>query len=516
MRISKIKTICESKGRIQIIDIETDISKGLYNFRIIGNVNKTVSESKFRILSALRNTNFDIPQRKNYKVSISFLPIQLPKTGTYCDLAITISYLIATEQIHIRDSGHICCIGNVGIDGDIYVDEVDAQYALVYAYQQGIRIFIIPDYQFDIFESLHDIHILKIKNITDLRKGICFKHITSTLDEYTSLAPCNTDKPIESYAFSKIKNLYQQKRALIIALAGSHHILFTGQPGTGKSTLAQSAQELLDPMCIAEIPAKRIIGNSNNTNMFERSFREVPTNITQIQMIGNSHTVGEIAYAEAGVMLLNELCEFNKKTIESLRTHMDSDSINEQNNLHHESHPLIQKNIQIIATSNNCPCGLKTTFEKSIDKKCQCSPRVINQYQAKLSESIIDRFPLICNFNYIDHTVEQRLQNNDTESIQADHINPSLLISKARYIQRKRNQGKYNQHLTIDEIFKYGISTEASDQLESLKNIFIFSKRKVVHVLRVARTIADLAQMSAIEKPHITEAFSYVKIKPFG
>jgi magnesium chelatase family protein len=352
-----------------------------------------------------------------------------------------------------------------------------------------------------------------------------------------------------------IQGLSIQKRALCIALAGNHHILFTGQPGTGKTALLQCIPELLDALSLDELGDMAI--SRNCIPYVQRPQYHLTPTTSPSTLIGNKRIPGIVDHAHSGVIVLNELCEFNKKTIESLRICMESDSYTPDDTLATSS-------VLVCASSNNCPCGSNTIIDSShslstsalqhaksphkttpkTTHTCTCTPHQIKLYQSKLSEPVRDRFPIICNFSYaessghislthISNTAEisDSPQESETQIESETNTNTNTFnctpnkktpritlkqtIGDCRYTSRKRNNGLYNQQLSLASIRKYGITDEASNTLDSLEHHFRFSHRKKLHTLRVARTIADLDTATEIDTSHILEAISYVKTTPF-
>lgn len=542
MNISKTKSICTSRSKLHIVDIETDVSRGLFFFHISGNVSKSISESKSRILSSLRNCRFDTPNRKSQKVIILITPKNTPKDEGETDLAIIISYLCASNQIFISEISQICCIGSVSINGDVYSDYVSIEQILFYAWKKGIRKFIIPQMcPIDNF-NLKDLSIHTINNISELRNPVSFAKINNLTDIYSSIAcQVNLEKntPSHSNRIEQIDGLDLQKRALQIALSGNHHILFTGQPGTGKTALLQCVPELLDSISLIE--SDNFI-NKHTDNQFtnKRKYIELHPNTTPTSLLGNDKNAGIIRIANNGVITLNELCEFNKKTIECLRVCMDPTP----SELYKNQPKSL--NILICASSNNCPCGkltndmiknhnyhnINNTISAVFIKNnylgepqnissaenqfiCKCNLYQIEKYQSRISEPVIDRFPIICNFSYSE-------KNGHTNNIRLSH--PKELVSttytkaihQSRYLSRKRNNGVYNQTLSSNTIMSFGISENAKSLLELVKKKFHLSHRKTINTLRVARTIADLDLSTKIDHKHITEAVAYTKTKPFS
>ncbi len=519
--------------------VEVDISRGLFHFNIVGLADKTMTESKYRILSALKNSEYALPQRKNEKVIVSLLPSDKKKTGTYADLAIAYSYLLGSEQLpHIEKDKYTCCIGELALEGSVLFKQ-DIIHLLYAGVKAGLNKFIIPANSTEHIHLIPNIEIAEIAHLSDLKKPLVFVESNKLAkiakmekfgeEGHSHNKENKIDNPhienIETrtdFMIDNLKGLDSQKRALMIGLAGNHHILFAGLPGCGKSALANCAQELLDPLTNKEAietysiyQSAKISENMHTYKLsYKRPCRKPHASIKEAGLIGNgSSQQGELSLTHNGILILNELCEFSREAIESLR-----DPIENQKLLVHKSGASVDFKLYttIIATTNLCPCGKIPTsyfidnkiasnpFNK--DKQCSCTNHQIKKYQNKISEPLLDRFPIVCTFSY-DHYESTR-----TSMLGADMKN---IIERARNLSRIRNSNLYNQYLTIEQITKFGIDKEGEDCIKEIEPTFKLSKRKILHTIRLARTIADIENSRKIQKEHILEAVGYVKTKPF-
>lgn len=517
-KVSKVFALCISHSNFSLLTIEVDISSGLFQFNIVGIPDKITKESPYRIISALRNTKFITPTKNNEKVTVSLSPIDIPKKSIGTDLAITFAYLIASNQISASTSPKVkvCCIGDITLTGDIDMQQKDISHLIFQAYQLGITHFIVPaSCHIELRNSLitTDIHICHINDIGELRENLIFK----TLAEKTGAEKKNTEHSYmedddesnltHSFQVDLLDGLNIQKRVLQIAIAGDHHVLFVGPPGSGKSALAKSALQLQDrltPGEYLELQAIRHISNtflhqeiSDSKSKLNRPVEIPHYKITPYQLIGNrQRPVGLVHETKYGILILDEFAEYDRQSIESLRHRLDT-------NIKHFSG-------LIIATSNLCPCG-KQSKEKTINSQdgCTCTIPQIKKYISKISEPMQDRFQIICHLNYTDHTPQRSEKINTSLHLTGPILHQKIKVCRA--IQRKRNKGIYNGQLSIPEIINHGISREALTLVNQLKKTLAISKRKFEHMFRVARTIADLESQTMIETKHIYEAVQYVK-----
>jgi magnesium chelatase family protein len=510
--------------------IEVDISKGLFQFNIAGLPDKTIKESHFRILSALKNTHFNAPNRNNEKVTISLFPIDTKKRAVYADLAIVFAYLRASKQIYLPNllsDAKICCIGDVTLGGNIQIDQTDISHLIYQGHKLGIQYFIIPRSSLlnlgeGIFKK--EIYICTIESLSDLSHTLTFEKAGYGAQKLSSLTtiPSATSTQ-KTYAIDMLEGLYSQKRALQIAIAGDHPILFIGPPGAGKSALAQSAIELMDDLTIEEklhLTSQNYISRTiyQDINIkddgqisFDRPVEMPHYKITPYQLIGNNlRPIGIVQHAYHGLLILDELAEYNRQSIETLRHRL-------------EIHTSEQSGM-IIATSNLCPCG-RTSLQNKRQSvyTCLCTKTQIKKYLSKISGPICDRFHIISHIDYIDHsttltaiaskTIPTAIGSQNkiiqSKSIEGKYLSHQIRIS--RCLQRKRNGNKYNAGLTIREIQIFGVEPDAEEIIKTLSSTFTISKRKTEHVYKLARTIADLESKQKIESRHVYEAMHYVK-----
>lgn len=546
-----------------VMHIEMDISRGLYCFNIVGLADKAMSESRFRILSAIKNSSFDSPQRRNEKVTVNLAPVQNRKIGVFTDLAIIYSYLKASGQLPSHQFyNDPFCIGEVTLDGKLTASK-DIIHLLHTGIKNGNKVFIIPKGSSVYLNLVEDVYLMEIGHISDLRRPVfnwqgnvhgLDKEILPPLIHDASETIYSKSNTKVNYLIDNIVGMDPQKRILLIALAGNHPLLFSGPPGAGKSALASSATELLDDLSYRE--AVEVHGiyhmydnhiSRDKKSFFKRPVRSPHHTVTPNKLIGNSlGGLGELVLANHGILILNELCEYSRQSIEALREPLDNFYINVS-----KKNISVQKKLSllIIATTNLCPCGntgkTSSFLNKNYsNKNCTCSPYNIAQYRQKISGPILDRFALVSYCSYQDRKEESAesefAKNEDGTKVVSKSISGSAskiksesqnkyrnrgdfsgknikeLVELARKRQILRNpDGIYNHELHSSIIKTFGINKDAESEMQNFVDAFQLSGRRIEFCYRVARTIADIRDGQIIEREDILEALRYVKAAPF-
>lgn len=508
-------SIFKGERGYEIMTVETDIASGIFFFKIIGLADRMVQESQFRILSALRNSDFGVPQRRNEKVTVSLLPAHIKKVSTYSDLAIAVGYLIASGQIPDLEFP-TAIIGQVGLDGSIGCDG-DLSHFVRIALHHGIGHFIMPSGKLDdVAELDQDIRIACANHLTDI-DGIRFEtRKKNTPYASGTVQADNRSGGFAEFEIDSLSGIESHKRALQISVAGMHPILFSGMPGTGKSALAKCAPELMKDLSYEH--ADEVQAIHMNAQMPRREFYRPPIrtphhHTTRIGMVGGMHnsSIGEISLAHRGVLLLDELCEFDRSTIESLREVFDQRGATVRKG---SGQSFVPFEGLVIATTNLCPCGSSTSSSGATgNQRCRCTVPRKRQYQGRISNPILDRFHIKTVFCQDD---QGRGRETDSEMTGAKIAES---IRAAQEIQCHRNGpagNPPNAYLTAKEVADFGISPGAAELLQAAEKSHSLPKRLIANALRVARTIADLESSDKIQEPHVLEALQYVKTNPFS
>lgn len=470
--------------------VEVHLSQGLPAVTIVGLPEAAVRESKDRVRSAIINSGFQFPNRR---LTINLAPADLPKDGARLDLPIAIGILAASGQIDETVLAQYEFIGELALNGDLR--GIAGALAVSRALKAAQRTLIVPKDNADEAVKVDGVKVLQ----ADTLKAVC-QHLMN--EQQLSQAEHKTSYQSANYQLdlADVKGQHQARRALEIAAAGGHSLLFCGSPGTGKTLMASRLPTILPPLNdheALEVASIYSIANSDY-DYGTRPFRQVHHTTSAVALVGggSSPKPGEITLANRGVLFLDEIPEFDRKVLEVLRQPIENKEIviSRAN-----SQVRFPANFQLVAAMNPCPCG----YYGDKSGRCQCRPEQIKRYQEKLSGPLLDRIDL--------HITVPALPASDLQSAQRGE---SSAVVRERVIQayqrQQSRQGKANNELSPSELDRFAPLGDAESRILAMAQSRLnLSARGYHRVLRVARTIADLAGSEAIQTPHLTEALSY-------
>jgi len=487
------------------IEVEVDMAPGLHMFSIVGLPDAAVNEAKERVSAAVKNSGASPPHHSNRRVIVNLAPADIRKEGPSYDLPIAIAFLLASDQIRVPDVDSKLFIGELSLEGKLRPVNGALSAALM-AKEKGFKTLFLPKTNAIEAALVKDLDIYGIESLEEL---ILFLEGKTDLppEPKADLESFNTE--IESeFDMSLIRGQEHAKRALEIAAAGHHNILFCGPPGTGKTLLARTITTILPPLSFEEaLEVTKIFSVAGRLNQTEpivtnRPFRSPHHTASSAALVGggNHPRPGEITLAHRGVLFLDELPEFHRDVLESLRQPLEDGIITVARASSALEFPA---RFMLVAAMNPCPCGYLTDQIK----RCVCSPGQISKYKRRISGPLLDRIDL--------HIEVPPMQFDKMTGQQAGEDSRIIRerVIKARKIQEKRfDQEKIltNSEMSGKHLKKYcQIDSTGQNILKTAINNLHLSVRSYHRILRISRTIADLSESNHIQANHIAEAIQY-------
>ncbi|KPK38013.1 MAG: hypothetical protein AMJ78_10675 [Omnitrophica WOR_2 bacterium SM23_29] len=483
--LAKVESKTVSGIEAKKVEVEVDISSGLPHFAIVGLADTAVKESRDRVISAIKNSGFKFPPKR---ITINLAPADIKKEGASFDLPIAIGILIANSELEQRHvEGRVFC-GELSLDGRLRPIDGALPIAVELsknglAPQEAVRDFILPHENAKEAAIVQGLSVYPLKDLNEvvrfLKGHIKIEPQAIDLDDiWSSSYESDLD-------FSDVKGQWHVKRGLEVAAAGGHNVLMIGPPGSGKTMLARRLPTVLPKL----------------------SFEEA-LETTKIHSVAGLLRPGEISLAHNGVLFLDELPEFRRDALEALRQPLESGEVVISRVSSTLKYPT---KFMLVAAMNPCPCGYFTDPKR----QCHCTPPQVQHYLSKISGPFLDRIDIHLEVPSVKYRELSKRSCTEGSKDIRERIERARTVQKERY----EDTGVYcNAHLDSKGIERFCVMEEAAGELLKLAILEIgLSARGYDKVLKVARTIADLAGSELIKSEHISEAINYRSLdRSFG
>ncbi len=492
----------------EMVQVEVACRRGPSVFSLAGLAEAAVREARIRVKSALEYRGIHLDE---YALTVSLAPADLKKSGSGFDLPLALAILVALGQIPAPALASIFCVGELGLDGEIR--PVSGILPLITsAKQAGFKRVLVPFENRREAAEVGEVDVFAAAHLNEVRPALFMQ----TPESAVSTAKTQKRKLAKGNLFDSIRGQAFAKRALIIAAAGGHNLLLVGPPGAGKSLMARSLNELLEPLErdeALETTALHSISGlapAQQGLIWQRPFRAPHHTVSDVGLVGGGSTPrpGEISLAHNGILFLDELPEFRRSALEALRQPLENHFIHLTRSRAKVRFPA---KVQLIAAMNPCPCG----YFGDIQTHCRCSKEQRQRYLARLSGPLLDRLDL-----QVKVPASRLFEKSVPGAAHAERMTSGTLpaaaeVHKARQLQRLRHQkglvsARTNSQLSLDELERVFMMSRAVKQdLRFASERLGLTARGAVRTLRIARTLADLDGDEKGTAQHIKVALTF-------
>lgn len=490
-----------------LIEVEADLSEGLSNFEIVGLGDTAVKESKERIKSAIKHSNCDLYKKR---IIVNLAPASIKKEGSHYDLAIALSIMGTKEEFIKEKLDNSLFIGELSLNGELRGVNGVLPMAIS-AYEKGIRNIFLPVENAKEAAIVSGLNVYPVGHLMDVVYHLSGKKELETYKTEEEIYK-NTDYEID---FSDVKGQENVKRAILVAAAASHNFLMVGNPGCGKTLIAERLPTILPKLTFEEsLEVSKIYSvagliKKDEPLITKRPFRQVHHTVSTVGITGGGRIPkpGEISLAHRGVLFLDELPEFKRDTLETLRQPIEDGNITITRATGTLNYPC---NVMMVVSLNPCPCG----YQGSDVKECICTPNQIKNYMKKISGPLLDRIDIQIRVPNVKFSELSDKKSDITSEVMRKKVEAARQIQKERYKDYGFLTNKEIPAGLMDEFCPLG-ETE-KNLLERAYNTLGLSARAHSRILKVARTIADLSESKDIKSNHIAEAIQYRSMDKFS